>query len=86
MCTKFVCWKDRHFKTQPGPVVKMYLKNEYTKRCARGCGFNSQLETLKVHFSQLVPVDFQNVYLYDTRIYYTLYFNFHLLTKTVDLS
>ena len=38
----------------------------------QGRGFNSQPEALELHFSQLVLVGSENVYLSDTRIYLTL--------------
>ena len=39
---------------------------------SRGRGINAQPEALELYFSQLVPVEFENVYLSDTQIYYTL--------------
>ena len=37
-----------------------------------------QPDALKLHFSQLAPLEYQNVYLWvsDTHIYYILYFRF----------
>ena len=39
---------------------------------SRGRVFNPKPEALKLYFSQLVPINSQNVYLYDTRIYLDL--------------
>ena len=45
----------------------------WTRSLWRDCRFNSKPEALELHFAQLVSVESQNVYLYDTRIYYTLF-------------
>ena len=60
-CSKLEFREDIHFKTQPGLVAK--------NATPRPPAWELNLE---LHFSQLVPVEFYNVYLHETPIYYTL--------------
>ena len=60
---KFECYKDVHFKTQPGPdrtqtyVRQRLLHVAQSVECwSRDPKLDSQPEALDLHFSQLVPV------------------------------
>ena len=81
-CSKFECRKDLHFLNRIYTELVPRLTAtasvaQSVERWSRGRGLNSHPQALKLHFSQLVPVEPQNISIFPKFEFTTTYFNFH---------
>ena len=87
MCSKFECRKDIHFETQLRPVAKNATPRppagNWICKPSRGSEFNSQRRPWSCIFRNWSRLSLK-MYTFTTLEFTTPYFNFHLLTTSVN--